>query len=341
MPAPRVGKSSSRIDHRPADHGRAPICSAGRATLRIFWELRNAPLTFSRAAGCGYRRIRACSIRGLRELREIGWIEHDAGGYRLTRAGVELSEAMQPLYEWAGLVGKDTETATAGGMNDDYQRDYAAAHDEHSNGRSASTPIRWDSRSSFDSRISTPAIPRGPPKCSIEARRRPGSVDRVSYERGEHFHLYFETDDVEAEANRLRKKGVRLVRDVHATEWGARQFVLEDRSGTHAARRSERGIESRRHPVPACAGAAIPATLRRCAISVIPVTPVRQNCSLIWCEASSRRRGWSTPAGDIERIEAEIASRPRRRHTRVADARPSRSRRRRRGVARGDWRCRS
>jgi len=49
--------------------------------------------------------------------------------------------------------------------------------------------------------------------------------------RGEHFHLYFETDDVEAEANRLRKKGVRLVRDVHATEWGARQFVLEDDQG--------------------------------------------------------------------------------------------------------------
>ena len=49
--------------------------------------------------------------------------------------------------------------------------------------------------------------------------------------KGEHFHLYFETDHVEAEANRLRKKGVRLVRDVHATEWGARQFVLEDDQG--------------------------------------------------------------------------------------------------------------
>ena len=43
-------------------------------------------------------------------------------------------------------------------------------------------------------------------------------------------------------------------------------------------------------------------------ISVIPVTPFRQNCSLIWCEAS-RAAAVVDPGGDIERIEAEIASR--------------------------------
>jgi catechol 2,3-dioxygenase-like lactoylglutathione lyase family enzyme len=55
------------------------------------------------------------------------------------------------------------------------------------------------------------------------------SIDFVR--NGGHFHLYFETDDVEAEASRLRKKGVRLVKDVHATEWGARQFIMEDDQG--------------------------------------------------------------------------------------------------------------
>jgi catechol 2,3-dioxygenase-like lactoylglutathione lyase family enzyme len=55
------------------------------------------------------------------------------------------------------------------------------------------------------------------------------SIDFVR--SGGHFHLYFETDDVEAEADRLRKKGVRPVQDVHATAWGARQFIMEDDQG--------------------------------------------------------------------------------------------------------------
>ena len=76
-----------------------------RATLRIFWELRNAPLTFRALQNAVQTNPSLLNTR-LRELREIGWIEHDAGGYRLTRAGVELTEAMQPLYEWAGQWGK-------------------------------------------------------------------------------------------------------------------------------------------------------------------------------------------------------------------------------------------
>ena len=34
---------------------------------------------------------------------------------------------------------------------------------------------------------------------------------------GEHFHLYLETDDIDATAATLKDKGLRLVRDVHAT----------------------------------------------------------------------------------------------------------------------------
>src|SRR5919198_6284340 len=50
-------------------------------------------------------------------------------------------------------------------------------------------------------------------------------------ERGEHFHLYFETADVAAVADALKRKGVRLERDVHATAWGTRECVLKDNQG--------------------------------------------------------------------------------------------------------------
>lgn len=39
--------------------------------------------------------------------------------------------------------------------------------------------------------------------------------------------------------------------------------------------------------------------------AIIPVTPYRQNCSLIWCEAT-RRAALVDPGGDAERLLAEI-----------------------------------
>ncbi len=50
-------------------------------------------------------------------------------------------------------------------------------------------------------------------------------------ERGEHFHLYLETDDAAALATALRAKGVRLVKDVHDTAWGTREFAVRDDQG--------------------------------------------------------------------------------------------------------------
>jgi uncharacterized glyoxalase superfamily protein PhnB len=50
-------------------------------------------------------------------------------------------------------------------------------------------------------------------------------------ERGEHFHLYLETDDVAALSTALRAKGVRLVKDVHDTAWGTREFAVHDDQG--------------------------------------------------------------------------------------------------------------
>lgn len=55
------------------------------------------------------------------------------------------------------------------------------------------------------------------------------SIDFV--DRGEHFHLYLETDDVAVLADQLKAKGVRLVKDVHDTAWGTRELAIKDDQG--------------------------------------------------------------------------------------------------------------
>lgn len=50
-------------------------------------------------------------------------------------------------------------------------------------------------------------------------------------EEGDHFHLYLETTDVAATAATLKGNGVRLVKDVHDTPWGTREFVIKDDQG--------------------------------------------------------------------------------------------------------------
>lgn len=50
-------------------------------------------------------------------------------------------------------------------------------------------------------------------------------------DQGEHFHLYLETDDASAAAAMLQRNGVRLVKDVHDTDWGTREFVIKDDQG--------------------------------------------------------------------------------------------------------------
>lgn len=50
-------------------------------------------------------------------------------------------------------------------------------------------------------------------------------------DRGEHFHLYLETDDAAAAADALKARGVPLVKDVHDTPWGTREFAIKDDQG--------------------------------------------------------------------------------------------------------------
>ena len=50
-------------------------------------------------------------------------------------------------------------------------------------------------------------------------------------DKGDHFHLYFEVTDLTTTAASLKSRGVDLVKDVHETPWGTREFVIKDDQG--------------------------------------------------------------------------------------------------------------
>ena len=50
-------------------------------------------------------------------------------------------------------------------------------------------------------------------------------------DRGEHFHLYFGTDDARDTADAFKKKGIHFVKDVHETPWGTTEFAIKDDQG--------------------------------------------------------------------------------------------------------------
>jgi DNA-binding HxlR family transcriptional regulator len=73
-----------------------------RWSLRILWELREAPLT-SRAlrSACDEASPTVLQAR-LSDLREAGFVElAQSGGYGLTATGRELQENFLPLYRFA------------------------------------------------------------------------------------------------------------------------------------------------------------------------------------------------------------------------------------------------
>jgi catechol 2,3-dioxygenase-like lactoylglutathione lyase family enzyme len=49
--------------------------------------------------------------------------------------------------------------------------------------------------------------------------------------REEHFHLYFNTPDITAAAEDVRRAGIPLVKEVHQTAWGTREFAIHDDQG--------------------------------------------------------------------------------------------------------------
>ena len=73
-----------------------------RWTLRVLWELRDgSPATFrDLRERCDQMSTSVLNQR-LSELRDAGSIRTSAGGYRLTKQGAELQEALAPLDAWA------------------------------------------------------------------------------------------------------------------------------------------------------------------------------------------------------------------------------------------------
>jgi DNA-binding HxlR family transcriptional regulator len=71
-----------------------------RGVLRIMWELRSAePFTF-RALQAATELSPATLNTRLRELREAGLLDAEAG-YRLTALGLQLPTALEPLHTWS------------------------------------------------------------------------------------------------------------------------------------------------------------------------------------------------------------------------------------------------
>ena len=73
-----------------------------RWALRVLWELRDgAPLSFRELRErCDSMSTSVLNQR-LAELREAGVVEAAEEGYRLTRSGRELKDAIAPLDAWA------------------------------------------------------------------------------------------------------------------------------------------------------------------------------------------------------------------------------------------------
>ena len=99
MTSPKIG-----VPVRGSTSGR-PIMAAldvlgRRGALRVLWELRGDPLTFRALQDACETNPGSLNTR-LRELRDLGIVDHDAGGYRLTDQGRALMTALEPLQDWA------------------------------------------------------------------------------------------------------------------------------------------------------------------------------------------------------------------------------------------------
>jgi DNA-binding HxlR family transcriptional regulator len=71
-----------------------------RGALRVLWELRREPLTFRALQAACDTNPGSLNTR-LKELRELGIVGHDTGGYRLSEHGRALIAALRPLQTWA------------------------------------------------------------------------------------------------------------------------------------------------------------------------------------------------------------------------------------------------
>jgi DNA-binding HxlR family transcriptional regulator len=83
-----------------------------RGALRVLWELRDNPLTFRALQQACDTNPGSLNAR-LKDLRELGIINHEDGGYRLTESGRDLMATLNSLQtwseRWAAISARDTE----------------------------------------------------------------------------------------------------------------------------------------------------------------------------------------------------------------------------------------
>jgi DNA-binding HxlR family transcriptional regulator len=71
-----------------------------RGALRVLWELRDSPLTFRALQDACQTNPGSLNTR-LKDLRELGIVDHDDGGYRLSESGRDLLETLTSLQAWS------------------------------------------------------------------------------------------------------------------------------------------------------------------------------------------------------------------------------------------------
>ena len=71
-----------------------------RKALRVLWELRDRRLKFRPLVAAAETNPSILDVR-LRELRELGIVDHDVTGYGLTGAGADLLGRLSPLNDWS------------------------------------------------------------------------------------------------------------------------------------------------------------------------------------------------------------------------------------------------
>jgi DNA-binding HxlR family transcriptional regulator len=79
-----------------------------RGALRILWELRHDPLPFRALQQACETNPGSLNTR-LKELRDLGIVDHDDGGYRLTQKGRGLTIPLTALQVWADQWAADTQ----------------------------------------------------------------------------------------------------------------------------------------------------------------------------------------------------------------------------------------
>jgi DNA-binding HxlR family transcriptional regulator len=73
-----------------------------RWALRVLWELRDGdPLSFRQLRDRCDEMSTSVLNQRLAELKDAGLVEKGAGGYRVTKTGGELQQALAPLDDWA------------------------------------------------------------------------------------------------------------------------------------------------------------------------------------------------------------------------------------------------